>query len=178
MVADRDNGKGKICRFCTGHVYTPDGLPCVGTVDLCGFSQCLWNRFKVLAEQEDSHGTAVEWKHHTDLGVDELQIRQSHEVWCDQNVIWDNDLHKDHSKYQRLSLEIQNGQRIGSQSGSKELYGKGAYYQCQGVDVIGAKWNSIPYIFNIVQCKRCCWEQCHMEGWNRKCGSDQPDKWD
>ncbi len=114
----------------------------------------------------------------SDLGVDELQIRQSHEVWCDQNVIWDNDLHKDHSKYQRLSLEIQNCQCIGSQGGSKELYGKGAYYQCQCVDVIGAKWNGIPYIFNIIQCERCCREQCHMEGWNGKCGSDQPDKWD
>ena len=50
VVADRDNGKGKICRFCTWHVYTPDGLPGIGTVDLCCLSQCLWNGFKVLTE--------------------------------------------------------------------------------------------------------------------------------
>ena len=54
VVADRDNGKGKICRFCTWHVYTPDGLPGVGTVDLCCLSQCLWNGFKVHTKLHDS----------------------------------------------------------------------------------------------------------------------------
>ena len=176
MIADGNNRKGHIGRLCAGHVHPPDGLPGVGAVNSGRLSQGLWNGFKMLPQQENSQGASKERQHDAHLCIGQSQVSQCHKVRCDENVIWNDDLHENHGKHQGLSLKIHDSQRIGSQSGCDKLYAEGHHHQYQRIQVIPGKGNGIPHIRQIPKSKTAVGKKGHMKGRLAEGGSHQPDQ--